>query len=102
MIMSMSFNKSIYCFGFQFVHAVFIAVSTPLQQVFDLSRCNYREEFCKEEVTGKEQPKRSHIKTNFPNCWPIICAPWRRQVFTVNGCDNNYKPFEPHSNIHQD
>src|SRR5664279_4692496 len=101
MIMRMFMSKFIYWFHLYLRHIILIAFAILLQYMFNFCQCNYREEFRKQEVTGKEQSKRSEIKPYFKNTGRIISAPAAGQVIAVNGSNNNYKTFEPHTNVNQ-
>src|SRR5690242_5045349 len=68
--------------------------------MFDLCHGDYGEEFRKQEVTGKEQPECSEVKTNLENGWCVISTPATRKIIAVYRCNNNYKPLEPHTNIY--
>src|SRR5687768_16591924 len=67
--------------------------------MLDFCNCNHREKFRKQEVTGKEQPESSQVKSDFPDGWCIICRPAARQVVAVQRCNDDHKPFKPHTYI---
>src|SRR6266513_5817265 len=69
--------------------------------MFDLCSSNYREKFCKQKITGKEQSNCPHIKTNFPDCRSVISTPCRWKIITINRCNDNHKAFKPHTYVHK-
>lgn len=74
-MMALLMFKRIIAFHLFFIITGFIAVTVFLQDMFDLSDRNYREEFREQEVAGKEQTKRTHIETNLPDSWSIVSTP---------------------------
>ena len=102
MIMSMLMSKLFYCFCFHFIHFLFIIFPASFQYMLDLRHRNNREEFREQEITGKEQPKCSHIKTNLPDSRCIISTPGTGQVITIHRSNDDHKTLEPHTDIHQD
>ena len=69
-----------------------------LQAAVDL---RIKEDIHREEIACKEKPKSSQVKPDLPDAWAIIRAPGRWNKVAVNGSNNDYKAFEPHSHIDQ-
>lgn len=60
------------------------------------------EEFRKKEITGKEQAKCSHIKTDLPDSRCIIRTPGTGQVITIDRSNDDHKTLEPHTDVYDD
>src|SRR5689334_8173053 len=91
------FNR---CF-FHCIHLLLIIITASLQYVFDFCHSDNREILREKEITCKEQTKRSHIESNFPNYRHVIRTPATRQIITIYRSNDDYKTFEPHTNIYQ-
>lgn len=72
-----------YRLHFNTTHLVFEITTTPLQDMLDLSDRNNREELGEEEITGKEQTKRTQIEAYLPDSGTIVSAPGTGQVVAV-------------------
>src|SRR5215467_9458579 len=69
--------------------------------MLDLRYRDYGEELCKKEITSKEQPECSQVKSYFPNGRPVISTPSRWQVVAIHRGYDDHKAFEPHPDIYQ-
>lgn len=92
----------VYRFHFNATHLILEIATAPFQDMLDLSDRNNREEFGEQEITGKEKTKRTHVEAYLPDSGTIVCAPGTGQVVAVNRSNDDYKTFEPHTDIHQD
>src|SRR5687768_5138289 len=102
MIMPVLFNKLLGSFIFQLRHSPLIILTILFQNMFDLGDRDNREEFGEQEITGKEQPECSQVKTSFPDSRCIISTPCTGQVLTIHRCDDDHETFEPHTDVYKD
>ena len=104
MCMRVFMRKIIQGFFLDLVHflPVFIGAAGFLQDMLDLGDRDHREEFRKQEITGKEQSERPEIESDLPDRWAIIGRPATGDVVAVNREDDDDEALEPHPDIHDD
>src|SRR4051812_4760779 len=99
MRMCVLMSKFFHRFLLQLTHTILLGFAGFLQDMLDLRNCNNGEEFREQEVTGKEQSEGSDIEANLPDTWGIIPGPAAGEIVTVDGSNDDHKPFEPHPDV---
>src|SRR5258706_7515333 len=71
------------------------------RHAFHFGNGNHRQKSQEQQETREKQPESSDVSADIDNRWMII-SPIRREKITVQTDDDDYEPFEPHADVHDD
>ena len=80
---------------------IFCFLTTTFNDTLHFGHVDYREEFREKQEGCEEESEGEKVFTNIIHRW-VEHGPARWNVVTVNRGNDDYKSFEPHTDVHND